>query len=78
MRTKVYCQYRDTRRQIQRGRKSQRINFPVHQLWAEVDGACMQDLSWEDREKVLRLLFARLNDPNKQAFFEKMPEHALA
>lgn len=38
----------------------------------------VQDLTWEDREKVLRLLFAKLNDPKQQAFFEKMPAHIQA
>lgn len=38
----------------------------------------MRDLTWEDREKVLRLLFAKLNDPKQQAFFERLPAHIQA
>lgn len=38
----------------------------------------LQDLTWEDREKVLRLLFAKLNDPKQQAFFERLPAHVQA
>lgn len=35
----------------------------------------LQDLTWDDREKVLRLLFARLNDPKQQHLVERLPGH---
>ena len=35
------------------------------------------DLSWEDRESVLRLLFSKINSQTQQATFARMPEHSF-
>jgi hypothetical protein len=35
----------------------------------------LQDLTWDDREKVLRLLFAKLNDPKQQPQGERPLNH---
>ena len=33
------------------------------------------DLSWEDRERILRLLFSKINSQTQQASFSRLPEH---
>ena len=37
----------------------------------------LQDLQWEDRERVLRLLFAKINHQAKQSFYANLPAHAF-
>jgi len=37
----------------------------------------IRDLSWEDREKVLRLLFAKINNQARQAHFSNLPPHSF-
>ena len=35
------------------------------------------DLSWEDRERILRLLFSKINSQTQQASFSRLPEHSF-
>eukprot|EP00873_Tetraselmis_striata_P041509 jgi/Tetstr1/461773/TSEL_006861.t1 len=37
----------------------------------------IQDLSWEDREKVLRLLFAKINNQAQQVHMTNLPQHSF-
>ncbi|KXZ47560.1 hypothetical protein GPECTOR_34g719 [Gonium pectorale] len=37
----------------------------------------IKDLSWEDRERVLRLLFAKINNQAQQVHFSSLPQHPL-
>ncbi len=37
----------------------------------------IRDLPWEDRERVLRLLFAKINNQAQQMFFSNLPQHPL-
>jgi len=37
----------------------------------------IKDLAWEDRERVLRLLFARINNQANQAVFANLPQHSF-
>lgn len=37
----------------------------------------IKDLSWEDREKVLRLLFAKINNQVQQMHYSNLPGHPL-
>lgn len=37
----------------------------------------IQDLSWEDREKVLRLLFAKINNQAQQVQMTNLPQHSF-
>ncbi|GLC47469.1 hypothetical protein PLESTB_000133900 [Pleodorina starrii] len=38
----------------------------------------IRDLPWEDRERVLRLLFAKINNQAQQVHFSSLPPHPLA
>ena len=35
------------------------------------------DLSWEDRERIPRLLFSKINSQTQQATFSRLPEHSF-
>ena len=35
------------------------------------------DLSWEDRERILRLLFSKINSQAQQTSFARLPEHSF-
>ena len=37
----------------------------------------IKDLPWEDRERILRLLFAKINNQAAQAYFGNLPQHPL-
>ena len=37
----------------------------------------VQELAWEDREKVLRLLFAKINNQTQQSYYSHLPEHSF-
>ena len=37
----------------------------------------IEDLSWEDREKVLRSLFAKINNQTQQTYLSTLPQHSL-
>lgn len=37
----------------------------------------IKDLSWEDRERILRLLFAKINNQAQQAYYSSLPLHPL-
>lgn len=37
----------------------------------------IRDLTWEDREKVLRLLFGKVNSASPQAYFASLPAHSF-
>jgi hypothetical protein len=37
----------------------------------------VQDLSWEERERILRLLFSKINNPAQQAFVADLPPHSM-
>lgn len=37
----------------------------------------MQELAWGDREKVLRLLFAKINNQTQQSYYSQLPEHSF-
>ncbi len=37
----------------------------------------ISELSWQDRERVLRLLFAKINNQQQQAAFSNLPQHPL-
>lgn len=37
----------------------------------------IKDLPWEDRERILRLLFAKINNQQQQAYFTNLPSHML-
>ncbi len=37
----------------------------------------IKDLPWEDRERILRLLFAKINNQASQAYFGNLPSHPL-
>ncbi|KAL6746692.1 flagellar/basal body protein [Haematococcus lacustris] len=37
----------------------------------------MKDLPWEDRERVLRLLFAKINNQAQQQHYAQLPDHPL-
>ena len=37
----------------------------------------MQELTWEDREKVLRLLFAKINNQAQQMYYATLPGHSF-
>ena len=39
--------------------------------------AVLQNLQWEDRERVLRLLFAKVNHQAKQSFYANLPAHSF-
>ena len=39
--------------------------------------SALQDLQWEDRERVLRLLFAKINHQAKQSFYANLPAHSF-
>ena len=45
---------------------------------AEIIRCGSQDLSWEDREKVLRLLFAKINNQAQQVHLSNLPQHSFA
>ena len=34
-------------------------------------------MSWEDRERVLKLLFAKINNQSQQVYFTQLPQHPL-
>lgn len=36
-----------------------------------------QELCWEDRERVLRLLFAKINNQAQQAYYTNLPPHSF-
>ena len=36
-----------------------------------------QELAWEDRVKVLLLLFAKINNQTQQSFYSHLPEHSF-
>ncbi|GLI63274.1 hypothetical protein VaNZ11_006179 [Volvox africanus] len=38
----------------------------------------IRDLPWEDRERVLRLLFAKINNQAQQVHFTSLPQHPLS
>ncbi|KAG2495412.1 hypothetical protein HYH03_006360 [Edaphochlamys debaryana] len=40
-------------------------------------GADIKDLPWEDRERVLRLLFSKINNQAQQVHFASLPPHPL-
>jgi hypothetical protein len=55
-------------------------HFGVPTIWQQGPGILcvphlLQDLTWDDREKVLRLLFAKLNDPKQQSLGERPLNH---
>jgi len=37
----------------------------------------LKDLSWEDRERILRLLFAKINNQAQQVYYTQLPAHPL-
>ena len=37
----------------------------------------IKELPWEDRERILRLLFAKINNQSQQAHFSNLPQHPL-
>ncbi len=37
----------------------------------------IKDLPWEDKERVLRLVFAKINNQAQQKTFSNLPEHPL-
>lgn len=37
----------------------------------------IKDLSWEDRERILRLLFSKINNQQQQAYYTNLPLHPL-
>ena len=37
----------------------------------------IEDLSWEDREKVLRSLFAKINNQTQQTYLSTLPQHSF-
>eukprot|EP00955_Chlamydomonas_euryale_P111011 366031-Chlamydomonas_euryale.AAC.15 len=37
----------------------------------------IKDLPWDDRERVLRLLFAKINNQAQQAHYSRLPDHPL-
>ena len=37
----------------------------------------VQELTWEDREKVLRLLFAKINNQAQQMYYANLPGHSF-
>ena len=37
----------------------------------------VKELPWEDRERILRLLFAKINNQSQQAHFSNLPQHPL-
>lgn len=37
----------------------------------------LQELSWEDREKILRLLFAKINNQAQQMYYANLPGHSF-
>lgn len=37
----------------------------------------IRDLSWEDREKVMRLLFSKINNSSQQSYFGQLPPHSF-
>ena len=41
------------------------------------DSLMLQELAWEDREKVLRLLFAKINNQTQQSYYSHLPEHSF-
>jgi hypothetical protein len=56
----------------------QHASAPVCSSKQHVDlntAGLLQDLTWDDREKVLRLLFAKLNDPRQQPLLDRLPGH---
>eukprot|EP00197_Chlamydomonas_leiostraca_P014815 CAMPEP_0202874320 /NCGR_PEP_ID=MMETSP1391-20130828/25171_1 /ASSEMBLY_ACC=CAM_ASM_000867 /TAXON_ID=1034604 /ORGANISM="Chlamydomonas leiostraca, Strain SAG 11-49" /LENGTH=436 /DNA_ID=CAMNT_0049555731 /DNA_START=78 /DNA_END=1384 /DNA_ORIENTATION=+ len=40
-------------------------------------GLDLKDLPWEDRERVLRLLFAKINNQAQQTYYANLPQHPL-
>lgn len=40
-------------------------------------GMDLRDLPWEDRERVLRLLFAKINNQAQQTYYANLPHHPL-
>jgi F0F1-type ATP synthase membrane subunit b/b' len=37
----------------------------------------IKELSWEDRERILRLLFSKINNQQQQAYYTNLPRHPL-
>ena len=37
----------------------------------------LQELGWEDRERVLRLLFAKINNQSQQMYYANLPGHSF-
>lgn len=37
----------------------------------------LKDLSWADRERVLRLLFTKINNQAQQVYYSRLPAHGL-
>lgn len=37
----------------------------------------LQELSWGDRERVLRLLFAKINNQAQQMYYANLPGHSF-
>ena len=37
----------------------------------------IKELPWEDRERILRLLFAKINNQAQQAYYTNLPIHPL-
>ena len=40
-------------------------------------GLDISDLGWEDRERVLRLLFSKINSASQASYFAKLPPHSF-
>jgi hypothetical protein len=38
----------------------------------------IKDLSWDEREKILRLLFAKVNNQSQQSYFYDLPDHSFS
>ena len=47
---------------------------PPHESRKQVD---ISQLSWSDRERILRLVFAKINNQSRQAQFMSLPSHSL-
>lgn len=53
------------------------VNVGGGGLGATGGGLDLKELSWEDRERVLRLLFAKINNQSAQQHFANLPSHPL-
>lgn len=51
---------------------------PCHSPLSFLSWCLEQDLSWGDREKVLRLLFAKINNQAQQVHLSNVPQHSFA